>query len=99
VAPATAAGLPAPRLEVVDSPYRSLVKPVLDYVTKLQQEQPGRIVAVVIPELVETRWWQLLLHNHVAAALKASLLLHGNRRVVVINVPWYLDESSSRRTS
>ena len=90
--PAKAGGLPPPPLEIVPSPYRRVIKPLLDFIQHVQDEHPGRIVAVVIPELVETRWWELLLHNHLATALKASLLLSGIPRVVVINIPWYLKD-------
>ena len=53
---------------------------------------PGRDVAVIVPELVATRWYHYLLHNQTAAVIKAYLLFSGFRRVVVINVPWYLSE-------
>ena len=49
---------------------------------------------MVIPELVEARWYQYLLHNQRVTVLKAALLLHGGSRVVVVNVPWYLEEPS-----
>ena len=52
---------------------------------------------MVVPELVETRWWELLLHNHLATALKAALLLSGLRRVVVINIPWYLKDMTPKQ--
>jgi amino acid transporter len=94
-APAKSAGLPAPKLEIVQSPYRKVVKPLLEFVNQIQERYPGRIVAVAIPELVETRWWQLFLHNHLATALKASLLLSGKQRVVVIDIPWYLKDFPS----
>lgn len=45
---------------------------------------------VVVPELVEARWHHSLLHNQRAAALKARLYFGGDRRIVVVNVPWYL---------
>ena len=45
---------------------------------------------MIVPELVGTRWYHYLLHNQTAAIIKAYLLLSGFRRVVVINVPWYL---------
>ncbi len=86
------AGLPQPRLMVLASPYRRLFTPLFAYITQLKEENPGRIIAIVIPELVETRWYQYLLHNQRATSLKAALLLRGDRRVVVINVPWYLRE-------
>ena len=88
--PARAANLPVPRLEILKSPFRRLSRPLLSYITRLEQEQPHRIIAVVIPELVQTRWYEAILHNHRATSLKALLLLYGNQRVVVINVPWYM---------
>jgi amino acid transporter len=92
-APVRRAGLPDPRLEIIPSPYRRLVKPIVEYVHRLKQEHPDRLIAVVIPELVETHWYQYLLHNHRAEWLKADLLLEEDQRVVVINVPWYLSDS------
>ena len=55
---------------------------------------PDLILAVRrgLPELVTTRWYQFLLHNHRSTVLQTLLLLRGNRRIVVINVPWYLPE-------
>jgi amino acid transporter len=90
--PATAAGLPAPKLLVVYSPYRKLYGPLIQVVKDLQRCHPGRDLAVVVPELVRTRWYHYLLHNQTAAIIKAYLLFSGFRRVVVINVPWYLSE-------
>jgi amino acid transporter len=88
--PARRAGLPPPRLEILPSPYRRLLTPLLDYIARLRTEYPDRQIAVIIPELAETHWYQYLLHNQRAAGLKAALLLRGDQRVVVINVPWYL---------
>jgi len=90
--PAQGAGLAVPRLIVLNSPYRFVIRPILDYVIELEKDNPGRQVAVVTPELVERRWHLNLLHNHRAAALKALLLFQGERRITVINVPWYLTE-------
>lgn len=90
VGPAGQAGLPAPRLVFLASPYRRLLTPLLDYISRLKEEYPDRQIAVIIPELVESRWYQYLLHNQRATGLKAALLLRGGQRVVVINVPWYL---------
>jgi amino acid transporter len=86
------AGLPQPRLMVLASPYRRLFTPLFTYINQLKEENPGRIIAVIIPELVESHWYQYLLHNQRATGLKAALLLRGDKRVVVINVPWYLRE-------
>lgn len=88
--PIREAGLPLPRLVILSSPYRQLVTPLLAYVARLKREEPARNIAVLIPELIEPRWYQYLLHNQAATVLKAALLFQGDRRVVVINVPWYL---------
>jgi hypothetical protein len=88
--PALAAGLPAPKLFVVYSPYRKLYGPLKQVVSDLQHCHPGRDLAVIVPELVSTRWYHYFLHNQTAALIKAYLLFSGFRRVVVINVPWYL---------
>jgi amino acid transporter len=88
--PATAAGLPPPRLVLIQSPYRHVFTPLLTYISQLKDANPNRQIAVIIPELVEHRWYHYLLHNQRAAILKALLLLRGDQRVVVINVPWYL---------
>lgn len=87
--PARAAGVPPPRLEVVQSPYRRLIRPILQRVDQLKREHPGRKVAVVVPEVIETRWWQLLLHRRKPARLRRALMKRGDDHVVVISVPWY----------
>jgi amino acid transporter len=88
--PATAAGISAPKLIIVYSPYRKLFAPLKQVVSDLQKAHPNRDIAVLVPELVPTHWWQVLLHNQTAQVIKAYLLFSGFRRVVVINVPWYL---------
>jgi hypothetical protein len=89
--PAENAGLPVPRLQILDSPYRRLFTPLLNFIEELRREQPERMIAVIIPEMVETHWYQYPLHNQRATALKAALLLRGGKHLAVINVPWYLD--------
>jgi amino acid transporter len=88
--PAIAAGLPPPKLIIVYSPYRKLYAPLMQVVSDLQRGQPGRDLAVLVPELVPTRWYHYLLHNQTAAIIKTYLLFSGFRRVFVVNVPWYL---------
>jgi amino acid transporter len=88
--PAKAAGLRPPKLIVVYSPYRKLYSPLKQVVKDLQRAYPGRDLAVIVPELVATRWYHYLLHNQTATLIKAYLLFSGFRRVVVVNVPWYL---------
>lgn len=90
--PAAAAGVPAPKLIIIYSPYRKLYAPLHQVVTDLQHAHPCRDIAVLVPELVTTHWYQVLLHNQTAAVIKAYLLFSGFRRVVVINVPWYLTD-------
>jgi amino acid transporter len=90
-APAAAAGLPLPHLVELESPFRHVFNPLLDYVLEMKRRQPDRQIAVLIPELVARRWYHHLLHNKRAAMLKALLLVRGDDDIVVINVPWYLD--------
>jgi amino acid transporter len=90
--PARRAGLPVPRLVVLKSPYRFVIRPILDYVLDVEKSNPGRQIAVLIPELVERRWYLSLLHNHRSTALKALLLFEGDQRIIVINIPWYLEK-------
>jgi amino acid transporter len=88
--PAAAAGVAAPKLIVIYSPYRRLYGPLKQVVTDLQRAHANRDIAVIVPELVASRWYHYFLHNQTAAVIKAYLLFSGFRRVVVINVPWYL---------
>jgi amino acid transporter len=89
--PAREAGLPEPRLTTIASPYRRVMRPIYDYVMQLARHNPDRVITVVIPELVKRRWYHNFLHNQRAAILKTWLLLGGNRRIIVINVPWYTE--------
>lgn len=89
--PALAAGLPPPELVVINSPYRMLLQPILDYVLKVEAENPGRQIAVLLPEMVERHWFHYFLHNQRAEILKTWLMVKGNQRIVIISVPWYLE--------
>ena len=90
--PAERAGVVPPRLHVIHSQYRRLTPPVLHFVERLQEEHPGRQVAVIIPEMVDSHWWDYFLHNRRAAQLKSALLNQGSSRVVVISVPWHVKD-------
>jgi amino acid transporter len=79
-----------PELVTVKSTYRTVISPLMDYVLKLEDENPGRKIAVLLPELVVRHWWENLLHNQRVQLLKLLLLLKGNQRIVVVNIPWYL---------
>jgi hypothetical protein len=77
---------------VIYSPFRRLYSPLLQVIADLQKAHPGREIAVIIPELIGTRWYHYLLHNQTAAVMVAYLWLSGQRRVIVINVPWYTSQ-------
>jgi amino acid transporter len=89
-APLKEANLPVPELVEIKSPYRFVVAPIVDYVLKLASENADRHVVTVIPELVERRWYYYFLHSQRASLLKTRLLMEGNDRVSVLNIPWYL---------
>ena len=67
-----------------------IINPLMDYILQLEEENPGRKVAVLLPELVVRHWWENALHNQRVQLLKLLLLLKGNQRIVVVNIPWYL---------
>jgi amino acid transporter len=89
--PTKQAGVATPQLVVLPSPYRLILAPIVDHVLEAERANPGQQIAVLIPELVERHWYHHLFHNKRASVLKALLLVRGNQRIVVINVPWYLD--------
>jgi amino acid transporter len=92
VEPLRAVGKCIPKLEVLQSPFRYVLAPVVDYILAVERESTFNKVCVLVPELVVHHWWENLLHNRRAEMLKAILLLRGNRRIVVINIPWYLEQ-------
>jgi amino acid transporter len=78
-------------LRVVESPYRDITKPVLDYVKRVRRKNERDVVTVFIPEYVVGRWWEQLLHNQSALRLKGRLLFQPG--VMVVSVPWQLHSS------
>ncbi len=88
--PVRQAGGTPPNLVTLTSPYRLVIKPILDYVLEMETNNPGRQIAVIVPELVERHWYHYPLHNQRAELLKALLLVRGSRNIVLINVPWYI---------
>ncbi len=83
-------GLQQPELVIIPSNYRFVINPLMDYILDLEKQNPGRKVAVLLPELVVRHWWENALHNQRVQLLKLLLLLKGNQRIVVVNIPWYL---------
>jgi len=82
-------------LTVLNSPYREVTRPILDYVRSINRKSPRDLVTVYIPEYVVGHWWEQLLHNQSALRLKTRLLFTPG--VMVVSVPWQL-ESSERLT-
>jgi len=75
-------------LVVLNSPYRSLLGPFLDYLDHLLALGDNHMVTIIIPEFIPSRWWQHLLHNQTALLVKGALLFR--KRVVVVDVPFHL---------
>jgi amino acid transporter len=84
--------IPVP-LTILDSPYRDITGPVLDYVGRIRMRSPRDVVCVFIPEYVVGRWWEHLLHNQSAFRLKARLLFRPG--VMVTSVPWQLGSAEA----
>jgi amino acid transporter len=82
-------------LKVLHSPYRELVRPILEYASAIRRANPRGVVAVYIPEYVVGRWWEQLLHNQTALRLKGRLLFTPG--VMVISVPYQLRSSELAR--
>ncbi|MEU2252135.1 APC family permease [Nocardia xishanensis] len=81
-------------LKVIESPYREITKPVLDYVKRVRRDAPRDVVTVFIPEYVVGHWWETVLHNQSALRLKGRLLFEPG--VMVTSVPWQLSSSTTR---
>jgi hypothetical protein len=92
-----AANLTLPDLITLNSPYRFVIQPVVEYVLQVERENSGRLVAVLVPELVVSQWYQNLLHNQRANLLKLMLLVKGNQRILVINIPWYMEHNTDKK--
>jgi hypothetical protein len=88
--PCYAANVPNPKLIVIPSPYRRLYTPLIEFVGDLHKAHPQRQIFVIVPELVERRWYHYFLHNQTAAMIKGYLYFSGLDRVSVITVPWYM---------
>jgi amino acid transporter len=78
-------------LEVIESPYRSVIRPLLNYLDAIEAQNKGGTLMVILPEMVYGRWWHQFLHNQTALRLKAALLFRPG--TVVVNVPYHLRET------
>lgn len=89
VQPAVSAGRCPPELVAVKLSYRLVIDPILNSVLRLEHEHRDRKIALVISQLVERRWHERWLHNQRGEILVSHLARRGDKRVVIINVPWY----------
>jgi amino acid transporter len=92
--PFRAQGKEPPHLHVLPSPYRFVVIPVVQFVLDLSKKYPHRSIVVVIPELVEDRWYEYFLHNQRGRLLEWVLLARGNERIFTVSAPWYIGQQA-----
>jgi hypothetical protein len=85
--------IPVP-LIVVDSPYREINGPIVEFVKSVRRESPRDVVTVFIPEYVVGHWWEHLLHNQSALRIKTRLLFEPG--VMVTSVPWQLVSTEAK---
>jgi amino acid transporter len=79
-----------PTMVTLPSPFRLVLHPIVDYVLQVEKENAERTIAVVIASMVERHWYHYFLHNQRAEILTALLLMGGDERINIVNVPWYL---------
>ena len=77
-------------LVVLDSPYRSVMQPVLHYIDQMEKQRDGDYMTIILPEFIPAKWWHHLLHNQTALLLKTALLFR--RGKVAISIPYHLDQ-------
>jgi amino acid transporter len=88
--PFRAAGKEPPQLHLLPSPYRFIIVPVVQFILDLSKKHPTRNIIVVIPELVENKWYEYFLHNQRGRLLEWVLLARGNERIFTVSAPWYV---------
>jgi amino acid transporter len=86
--------IPVP-LTILDSPYREITRPIVDFVSSMRRESPRDVVTVFVPEYVVGHWWEALLHNQSALRIKARLLFEPG--VMVTSVPWQLASTGAKK--
>jgi amino acid transporter len=94
--PFRAAGAQPPTLTSLPSPYRFIIVPLVQYILELSEKHPDRHIVVVIPELVEDRWYEYFLHNQRARLLEWTLLVRGNQRIFTVSSPYYISEQVAK---
>ena len=84
------AGKQPPKLHLLPSPYRFIIIPIVQFILDLSEKNPDRSIIVVIPELVEDKWYEYFLHNQRGRLLEWALLARGNDRIFTVSAPWYV---------
>jgi hypothetical protein len=92
--PFRAEGKEPPQLQVLPSPYRFVIIPIVQFILDLSKKHPARSIVVVIPELVEDKWYEYFLHNQRGRLLEWVLLARGNERIFTVSAPWYVGNRS-----
>ena len=87
-------GAEAPQFVTLPSPYRFVIIPLVQYILELSEKNPDRRIVVVIPELVEDRWYEYFLHNQRGRLLEWTLLVRGNDRIFTVSSPYYLEKTT-----
>ncbi len=82
-------GRKPPRLQMVPSPYRFVIVPIVQYILDVSNTNAGRTIIVVLPELVEGKWYEYFLHNQRARLVEWVLIARGNERIFTVTAPWY----------
>ena len=82
-----AASKEPPKVQVLPSPYRFVIIPIVQFILDLSKEHPARSIVVVIPELVEDKWYEYFLHNQRGRLLEWVLLARGNERIFTVSAP------------
>src|SRR6202158_3237387 len=91
--PFRAEGKEPPQLHVLPSPYRFVIIPIVQFILELSKKHPTRNIVVVIPELVEDKWYEYFLHNQRGRLLEWVLLARGNERIFTVSAPWYIERT------
>jgi amino acid transporter len=88
--PFRALGKEPPKLQLLPSPYRFIIIPIVQFILELSEKNADRSIIVVIPELVEDKWYEYFLHNQRGRLLEWALLARGNDRIFTVSAPWYV---------
>jgi amino acid transporter len=89
--PTSAAHVPSPRLEFVQTPYREFTKPLMEQIDILKDRYPQRLITVLLPELIEKNWLESLLHTHRSLWLRRRLRERKDYHVLVLDIPWFVE--------